>query len=82
MKIMTFNFAVAIILVVKIIELMCGVFGGAIYRLLDYNLDKFEENSFLKKVYHWVSYHALLYVLALTIIADVISAFVVLPLIF
>ena len=82
MKNMTFNFAVAIILVVKIIEFMCGVFGGAIYRLLDYNLDKFEENSFLKKVYHWVSYHALLYVLALTIIADVISAFVVLSFIF
>ena len=82
MKIMTFNFTVAIILVVKIIELICGVFGGVIYSLLYYNLDKFEENSFLKKVYHWISYHALLYVLAFTIIGNVISAFVVLPLIF
>ena len=82
MKIMTFNFAVVIILVVKIIELMCGVFGGVIYALLDYNLDKFEENSFLKKVYHWISDHSTLYAFGLSIIGDVISAFVVLPFIF
>ena len=81
MKNMTFNFAVAIVLVVKIIEFILGVFTGLIYVLLEYNLDKYEENSFLKKVYHWISYHALLYVLALTIIADVISVFV-LPFIF
>ena len=78
---MTFNFAVAIVLVVKIIEFILGVFTGSIYELLEYNLDKCEENSFLKKVYHWISYHALLHVLALTIIADVISVFV-LPFIF
>ena len=82
MKNMTFNFAVAIILVVKIIELMCGAFGGAIYVFLVYNLDKFEENSFLKKVYHWISDHPTLYGLGLSIIGDVISAFVVLPFIF
>ena len=82
MKNMTFNFAVVIILVVKIIELMCGVFGGGIYALLGYNLYKFEENSFLKKVYRWISDHPTLYGLGLSIIGDVISAFVVLPLIF
>ena len=82
MKNMTFNFAVAIILVVKIIEFMCGVFGGVIYVLLNYNLYKFEENSFLKKVYHWISDHPTLCGLGLSIIGDVISAFVVLPLIF
>ena len=82
MKNMTFNFAVVIILVVKIIELMCGVFGGLIETILEYNLDKFEENSFLKKVYHWIPDHPTLYVLGLAIIGDVISAFVVLPLIF
>ena len=82
MKNMTFNFAVAIILVVKIIEFMCGVFGGVIYVLLNYNLYKFEENSFLKKVYHGISDHPTLYGLGLSIIGDVISAFVVLPLIF
>ena len=82
MKNMTFNFAVAIILVVKIIEFMCGAFGDVIYVLLNYNLDKFEENLFLKKVYHWISDHQTLYGLALSIIGDVISAFVVLPFIF
>ena len=82
MKNMTFNFAVAIILVVKIIELMCGVFGGAINDILDHIAYKFEEGSFLRKVCRWISDHPTLYAFGLSIIGDVISAFVVLPLIF
>ena len=76
MKNMTFNFAVAIVLVVEIIRFMTGAFAGLIETILEYNLDKFEENSFLKKVYSWLSNWSLLCSVSLAIIADVISVFV------
>ena len=76
MKIMTFNSIFVIILVTKIIEIMCGALLGLIEFLLDYNLDKFEENSFLKKVYWQMTNHKMYFLYGSMIIASVISAFV------
>lgn len=78
---MTVYFAVAIVLVIEIIKFTIGAFAGLIETILEYNLDKFEENSFLEKAYSWMSNCSLLCSVCLAIIADVIAVFV-LPFIF
>ena len=73
---MTFNSIFVIVLVTKIIELMCGALLGLIVAILDYNLDKFKENSFLKKVYWQMTNHETYFLYGSMIIANVISVFV------
>ena len=48
MKIMTFNFTASMVLVVKVIEFIAGVLVGMIINVLDNNVYKFEESSFLR----------------------------------
>ena len=76
MKNMTFNSIFVIILVTKIIEIVGGALCGVIYAILECNLDKFEENSFLKKVYWQMTNHTRYFSCVSMIIANVISVFV------
>ena len=76
MKNMTFNSIFVIVLVTKIIESTTVVFLGTVKCFLENNLDKFEENSFLKKVYSWMEANLEMLVSIGIFIADTISVFV------
>ena len=76
MKIMTFNFTASMVLVVKVIEFIAGVLVGMIINVLDNNVYKFEESSFLRKAYYWMCDHQWGVSMIVCIIADVISVFV------
>ena len=77
MKIMTFNFTAGMVLVVKAIEFIVGLIAGLIINILDHIAYKFEEGSFLRKVYCWIestnSYAFVLMVCQMIIIAAVLS---------
>ena len=76
MKIMTFNSIFVIVLVTKINEFASGIFLGAVNLLLEDNVYKFEENSFLKKVYYWKNSHAYMILQISSFVADIISVFI------
>ena len=76
MKNMTFNSIFVIVLVTKIIESTAVVFLGTVKCFLENNLDKFEENSFLKKVYSWMEASFVTLPAVSVIVADIISVFV------
>ena len=76
MKIMTFNFTAGMVLVVKVIEFIAGVLVGMIINVLDNNVYKFEESSFLRKAYYWMCDHQWAVFTIACLIADVISVFV------
>ena len=76
MKIMTFNFTASMVLVVKVIEFIAGVLVGMIINVLDNNVYKFEESSFLRKAYYWMCDHQWTIYTIACLIADVISVFV------
>ena len=78
MKIMTFNFTASMVLVVKVIEFIAGVLVGMIINVLDNNVYKFEESSFLRKAYYWMCDHQWAVFTIACLIADVISVFVLL----
>ena len=76
MKIMTFNFTVSMVLVIKVIEFIVGLITGAIIEIFDHIAYKFEESSFLRKAYYWMCDHQWAVFTIACIIADVISVFV------
>ena len=76
MKNMTFNSIFVIVLVTKIIESTIVVFLGTVKCFLENNLDKFEENSFLKKVYSWMETSFVTLLAVNVIVADIISVFI------
>lgn len=76
MKIMTFNFTASMVLVVKVIEFIAGVLVGMIITVLDNNVYKFEESSFLRKAYYWMYDHQWAVFAITCLIADVISVFI------
>ena len=76
MKIMTFNFTVSMVLVIKVIEFIFGLITGAIIDILDHVAYKCEESSFLRKAYYWMCDHQCAVLTIVCIIADVISVFV------
>ena len=76
MKIMTFNFTVGMVLVVKAIEFIVGLITGAIINILDNVAYKFEEGSFLRKAYYLMCDHQWAVFTIACLIADVISVFV------
>ena len=76
MKIMTFNFTVSMVLVIKVIEFIFGLITGAIIEIFDHIAYKFEESSFLRKAYYWMCDHQCAVFMIVCIIADVTSVFV------
>ena len=76
MKNMTFNSIFVIVLVTKIIESTTVVFLGTVKCFLENNLDKIEENSFLKKVYSWMEASFVTLLGVSVLVADIISVFV------
>ena len=76
MKIMTFNFTVSMVLVIKIIEFIFGLITGAIIDILDHIAYKSEESSFLRKAYYWMCDHQWAVYAITCLIADVISVFI------
>ena len=76
MKIMTFNFTASMVLVVKVIEFIVGLITGAIINILDNVAYKFEEGSFLRKIYYLMCDHSWAVFTIACLIADVISVFV------
>ena len=76
MKIMTFNFTVSMVLVIKVIEFIFGLITGVIINILDHIAYEFEESSFLRKAYYWMCDHQRVVFTIVCVIADVISVFV------
>ena len=76
MKIMTFNFTVSMVLVIKVIEFIFGLIAGAIIEIFDHIAYKFEESSFLRKAYYWMCDHQWAVYVITCLIADVISVFI------
>ena len=76
MKIMTIYSIFIIVLVTKLVECVTGAFLGVAKCFLEDNHHKFEENSFLKKVYSWMEANLEMFVSIGIFIADTISVFV------
>ena len=76
MKNMTIYSIFVIVLVTKLNEFASGIFLGAVNLLLEDNVYKFEENSFLKNVYYWKNSHVDMLLQISSFVADIISVFV------